>query len=232
VKSITIPLSKSNSVKEIRGIEKDSIIFFEDEALNKSHICNSMMRIRSSNMAVRLPARLCEFITLDSTEAKAFFDKNHISGHTKCAYYFGLKYDFEIVSAISFRRPFTRGKDGVIEIGRFCSCMDMIVVGGLSKLLARAIPILQSAGFSKILTYADLRFGEGKSYSKCGFEFVGKTQEDYFYTDGHARYNRFGYRARDGMTEKEYATSKGVWKVYGRGSNIYMKDIGRGSLKE
>ena len=75
--------------------------------------------------------------------------------------------------------------------------------------------------YDKILTYADLRFGNGNVYSKNGFSFVKQTSIDYWYTDGKVRHFRFKYRAQPGKPEKQVAEENGVWKVFGCGSNLY-----------
>ena len=73
------------------------------------------------------------------------------------------------------------------------------------------------------MTYADRRFGEGKSYEKCGFKLIGDTGIDYWYTDCDTRIDRSKIRAKDGKSELEIANESGFLKIHGCGSNIYIK---------
>ena len=109
----------------------------------------------------------------------------------------------------------------MIEIARFSSALNTNIVGGFGKLLKEVKKWSISQGYTGILTYADLRFGKGDVYKINGFQLVGSTKSDYWYTDGKRRYNRFQYRAQPGKTEKQVAQEAGVYKIYGCGSNIY-----------
>jgi hypothetical protein len=52
---------------------------------------------------------------------------------------------------------------------------------------------------------------------------VAKTPEDYWYTDGTCRYDRFRFRARDGKSEVQISRENKVEKIYGAGNFIYLK---------
>jgi hypothetical protein len=72
------------------------------------------------------------------------------------------------------------------------------------------------------MTYVDRRIGTGKGYLSAGFELVGSTGPDYWYTDNELRYDRFKFRASDGKSEKQVAFSAGVSRIYGCGSSIML----------
>ena len=98
--------------------------------------------------------------------------------------------------------------------------------GGASKILSFALPEA-SAMTDTLMTYADLRFGEGKVYESCGFERQPDTGINYWYTDGIKRENRFMYKARHdlGMTEKQVVEKAGVRRIEGCCNAVYVKSL-------
>lgn len=205
----------------------NNLFFYYDEWVTQREICLSMIGYRNKETNNVVFARKCKVIQLTTIQSKQFCDENHISGGLiNSTLSLGLvDEDNEILSVITFRKPFTKDKNGIIEISRFCSKINYSIPGGFQKLLKHSMPLLKNSGYSQILTYADLRFGEGKVYEKSGFTLKSKATGNYYYTDGSKRYNRFKFRAQDGLTEAEYARKHGVWKIYGAGNNVYYMSI-------
>ena len=202
-----------------------SVIFYNDEWCNKTETVLSMIGSRLGLTANKIWARDTDVVVLTDKEAKSFFDRNHISGGVQSVMSVGLKLGNEIISAISFRTPFVKKYSGMLEVSRFASKTDTSIPGAFGKLMAHSIDQIKDGEYSSVLTYADLRYGTGAVYAKNGFELIGKTGLDYYYTDGIRRYNRFKFRAQNGMSEADYAASKGVYKIYGCGSAIYQMKI-------
>jgi hypothetical protein len=198
-----------------------SLIIFLDELIEKRELIKSMIVAKSGGAdLVRVAARKCEIVALHSRVAKTFFNQNHISGHVLGELYLGLQYNGEVVSAISMRRPFTNKYPNTIEIARFAVKSGCAVQGGFSRLLS-AVKDRLDARYSKILSYCDLRYGNGNVYNVAGFSEVGCTKPDYCYTDGTSRYHRFKYRASGATSEREVAELAGVHRMYGVGSKIF-----------
>lgn len=199
---------------------------FSDEWKNKKDIVKSMILVKLKNAQKVLYARKCDIVEIDPNERKTFFDENHISGDIrnvkKC---FGLSYKNEIVAAMSFRAPFTTKYKKSLEMARFAVLKYTSCIGAFSKLMKHSISWIRKNGYDKILSYADLRFGNGDVYSKNGFQFVGQTKENYFYTDGYNRYNRFTFRAKSNIAEKQIAEKSNLYKIYDCGSYIYNFDV-------
>jgi hypothetical protein len=209
--------AKNNGVKLIQ--------IFSDEWENKREIVKSIIAHSLGKTSNRLFARKCEIVELTANNKSRFvefFEKNHIAGNTRFFAAFALEYQGEIVSAVSFRKPFTKRHEGAVELARSCSKLNTSVVGGFGKLLAHATKTLEAR---KILSYADLRFGTGEVYLKNGFILAGQTGPDYWYTDFISRYNRFKFRARDGKSESEVAKDNNVCKIHGPGSNVYVLEV-------
>jgi hypothetical protein len=197
---------------------------FQDEWLNKQSIVKSMITYRLKKISTRIYARDCELVDVSSAEANRFFDANHIAGYCKADIArIGLQYNGVLVSLASFRKPFHKKRyEGVVEMARFASSCDVVVIGGLSKIIARAKVLCKEMGYKGIITYADLRYGKGSSYLQAGFEDVGWTGLSYDYNDGANRFSRFKFRAHGGLTEKQVAEAAGVKKIYGCGSMKYL----------
>jgi len=137
-----------------------------------------------------------------------------------------LKFDDEIVQAISLRKPLHK-KDDCIEIARSCSTLNTTVVGGLSRLVHAIKTFAIEQRCPLLITYVDKRYGTGSSYENAGFELVGETIPRFWWTDSHKRYNRFKFRAdaRSGRSEKDVAADAGVVKIWGCKNLIFKLDI-------
>lgn len=212
-------LNKTEQCKQA-GIKLFHI--FSDEWREKKDIVQSMIRNRIGCCEKRIYARNCKIREVSNSEAKLFFSRTHISGHTNSQKAFALEYGGEIVCCVSLRRPWQKKYGNAIEVARFSSEVNAVVVGGFQKLLKEVVRWSREQGFDSILTYAERRFGEGEVYLKSGFQILGSTNVDYWYTDGFSRFNRFKFRAKNGKTEKQIAEESGVSRVYGCGSNIYL----------
>jgi hypothetical protein len=199
---------------------------FSDEWRDKRKIIESMLKHRLGTSSNKVYARKCNLLeTSINKTLEDFFDSTHISGHTLFKQAFYLEIDGIIVAALSLRRPFQSKYENYIEIARFSTARDTKVSGAFGKLLKAAVHWSKANGFKGILTYADLRFGEGDVYLKNGFKLIGSTKPDYWYTDGKNRFQRFKYRAQPNKPEKQVAEEHKVKKIYGCGSKIFTLEL-------
>ena len=162
---------------------------YSDEWLEKKEIVKSMISSRLNLSTFKIHARQCVFASVDSKVAKEFYEKNHISGGDYYKHNFALLKDEKIVSCISFRKPrHIKKYVSHIEIARFANLLNHNIPGSFQKLLKNAIHLIsQKENISAILSYCDLRFGDGNVYKISGFEDCGHTGLDYWYTDGKIR---------------------------------------------
>ncbi len=193
---------------------------FSDEWAFKKDICMSMIKNRIG-LCDRIWARKCEVKEIDKKEFDLFMNKCHISGSVNSSVRLGLYYKESLVSAIGFRKPRQKKWNKYWEISRFACDLNKVVVGGLSKLIKHFI---RNNKNSKIMTYADRRFGEGLGYKKVGFKLVGDSGIDYWYSDGINRYDRFIVKSDGILSEREKAAEMKLYKVWGCGSNIWVLD--------
>jgi hypothetical protein len=192
---------------------------FSDEWDFKKDICKSMIRSRLG-LCERVWARKCVVRELETKVFNDFMNECHISGKVNSSIKLGLFYNDKLVSAIGFRKPRQRKWKGYWEISRFASQLNTNVVGGLSKLLK----YFKANYEGSIMTYADRRFGEGLGYEKVGFQYVGNTGVDYWYSDGVQRFDRFMFKTDKNEKEIEKVTKLKLFKVWGCGSNIWVWD--------
>ena len=221
--------SQKYSIDEIKDKYPNILILFSDEWYSKREICMSMIQNKLKKSLKKIYARKTKIVELNYHDVEKFFVENHISGSVRDnKYYFGLMLDEELVCTISFKAPRNSIKySNQIEIARFASKLNTNVVGGFSKLLKHSINFLKEKKYDAILTYADLRFGNGNVYDINGFTLRGKTVLDYYYTDGYLREHRSNYQAdsEKELSEKDVALAAGVYKIYGCGSNIFELKI-------
>ena len=198
---------------------------FSDEWKFKQSIVKSMISNRLGLITNKIMARKTVVKEIEANIANSFYDSNHLSGATKSKIHFGLYHNDELVSCLSLRSPRHKIYTGSLEISRFASKLDTVVTGGFSKILNAAKAWSINNDYKSIITYADLRFGEGNVYKNNGFQFVKNTELDYWYTDNVLRYDRLKYKAKDGLTEKQVAEQSKVYRIYGCGSALYKMSL-------
>ena len=198
---------------------------FSDEWEEKSQIIKSMIEHRLGISGFKLNARDCSIRKISTKERREFFNLSHISGDANSLESWGLEKDGNIVAAISIREPRQKKWKGLIEIARYATKPGYHIRGGLTKLMKRVEEFCVSSNRRGIITYSDRRFGEGLGYERSGFNRVGDTGIDYWYTDGKRRFDRFVFRAKDGKSEKALAQESGVARIFGCGSYIWLKEL-------
>lgn len=208
-----------NKTKLCKDLGVKLMHIYSDEWEYKKNICKSMIKNRLG-LCNKIFARKCKLKEIDKKDFSSFMNDNHISGSVNSSVRLGLYFNEELILAIGFRKPRQKKWNGYYEISRFATKLDYVVVGGLSKLLK----FFKNQVSSKIMTYADRRFGEGLGYKKVGFKYYGDSGIDYWYSDGRNRYDRFIIKTDDKMTEREKAADMGLYKVWGCGSNIWVLD--------
>lgn len=221
-------INKNSSKDKLEACESFGVKlfqFFYDEWRDKRKICESMIDHRLGVSKNAVGARKLELVELSTKQQREFFNASHIAGYTPSHVSFGLSDKNGVVyAALSLRLPMQSKKyKDCYEISRFSTLPGWSVVGGLQRLMKKAVTYSESSS-KDLMTYVDRRFGDGHGYLSCGFELIGETGIDYWYTDNSVRYNRFKYRAKDGVPESEVARLAGVTRIYGCGSLI-MKRI-------
>jgi transposase len=149
------------------------ITIFESDNLDKikflfKTIFKNKKRIYARNTIVK---------EITSSEASSFNNSHHLHDSVGGKYHFGLFYDDLLVMCVSFSK--TRfNKKYEYECARMTSHSDYSVVGGASKMFSYFVKEKQP---KSIITYADLRFGDGNVYTHCNFERLKDSDPNYWY---------------------------------------------------
>jgi hypothetical protein len=214
-----------------QGISLITIFHSEWNDDLKRTIIESMLKTRIGHPSIiKIPARKCTVKEIGSKEAKLFLDSSHFHGFVKAQTHLGLYYGGELLAVMSLgKNRFNNLAD--FEIVRFASKLNTVVVGGLSKVLRFFRSLNPNAS---ILTFSDLRFGEGGAYERVGFEFVKTTSPNYRYYDKatnqwHSR-QKFQKHKLSGLldefdpllTEEENMRRNGYVKILDCGNNMFL----------
>lgn len=212
---------------------------FEDEWEFKRDIVESRIRNILNCTQNKIFARKCQIKTVDKSIAMRFLDENHLQGKCGSIINYGLYYNGDLVSLMTFgkqRKNMGRNDtDNTYELIRFCNRLNTNVVGGASKLFKHFIKEFNP---SSVISYADRRWSNGNLYTKLNFLHVHNSRPNYFYIIGHKRKNRFGFR-KDILVKEGYDANKsehqimfdrGIYRIYDCGTmlfeykNIYNKN--------
>lgn len=202
-------------------------IFFEDELRGKTSVINSMLK-NSLGKNQKISARETQVSILQIREARDFLNHNHLRGAGPGAeLYIGLKHREKLVAVMSFGKA-RYNKLAKYELLRFASLLGVTVVGGASKLMKHALLLLNGS----IVSYADLRYGNGKVYRQLGFKFMGLTKPGYWYVKDGKRHHRSQFQKHKlpgllanfdpGKTEVQNMLEHGFVKELDAGHAVYI----------
>lgn len=209
-------LDKTNYFKE-KGIR--IIHIWEDDWVNKRPIVESMVINFLGLTNNKIFARKCEVIELiDSKIVKDFLNENHIQGNDRSVKNFGLYYNGELLSIMTFNKSEGRKKMLYNEwnLSRFCNKLNYNIVGGASKLLKYFISKYNP---TRIISYADRDWSFGGLYLKLDFSIINETLPDYKYIiDGVKKHKQNFTKKRlrigDNISESKYMSINNINKVY------------------
>lgn len=120
----------------------------------------------------RVGARECAVSRVDG-EGRGFEDAYHLAGSTGAACRYALSYRGSVMSVMSFRRHARHEW----EVARY-TVGETVVVGGAARLFKRFVEEHDS---DQVLTFSDLRFGDGSVYERLGFVRLPDTAPNYKY---------------------------------------------------
>lgn len=134
---------------ELQGIKLLHIFEFEWEDEIKKEIWKSIIKNKLGIIDNKIYARKCTFKEIDTEVARPFFETTHLAGFRGATYYFGLFCENELVSAIAIGKNTTSSTED-LELIRYSTKLNTVVVGGLSKLL-------KNCGIKNLMSFADRR---------------------------------------------------------------------------
>lgn len=192
--------------------------FHEDEIKTKSNVVQSIVNSKSGCIQEKIYARKTTVRNVSQSEANHFLENNHLMGKI-AAKHIGLYEKDKLVSILSYKT--TKSE---CHIDRFCSLCNVIVVGGLTKLLKALEKIV---GAKEYQYWVDLRYGSGEHLLNHGFVWKKDTL-GWKWTDGTKTYNRLRCKANMDsrkLSEKDHAQELGWERIYDAGQRLYVKTI-------
>ena len=159
------------------------ITVFEADWELKRPIVESRLKSLFGKSPYIIHARKTLIKEVPVTEAQNFFEASHLQGKVpgqNIAY--GLWHGDKLVSVMSFGKPRFSSKHQW-ELLRFSSLLDTNVIGGATRLFKHFILVQAPAN---IISYCDLRWGNGEVYEKMGFSKAGFSAPNYFYFQSSA----------------------------------------------
>jgi len=169
---------------ESKGVQLLHI--FEDEWIDKQEIVKSIIKAKLNKLENIIYARKCEIQSVPNDEAKLFLFDNHLQGPINGNHY-GLYYEDKLVSIITYGKS-RFNKNYEYELLRFCNKINTSVVGGFSKLFKNIL-----RGLS-LISYCDLRYGNGNVYKNNGFKLINSSNPSYYYMKEYQRLSRLNFQ--------------------------------------
>lgn len=151
---------------------------FEDEWRDKREIVQNRIAAMLG-FGPKYDARKCE-VRVCGSEAITFLNRHHIQGAGRATLYYGLFCADELLAVASFARArsgaMVTGDTPDWEVIRYASLGR--VRGGFGKLFKRFLSDVPS---SRVVSYCDLRYGDGRLYAATGFVLDTVTPPDYWW---------------------------------------------------
>ena len=218
-----------NQHKEKYDICKENgvrlITIFEDEWINNKELTKKKIaHILGFNYDKKVYARKCTIGLINKSDKETFLNYNHIQGNGNSSINLGLFYNTELVAVMGF----IEHKNNKFELSRYAT--KYTIVGGFSKLLTF---FKNNYDWNEIITFADLRWHEGESYSNSGFIIEKILPPDYSYFIGNKRFHKFNFRKElikkkfpdmynPNETEFENMDRIGIFRIYDCGKIKYV----------
>jgi len=211
---------------EAKGIQL--IHIFEDEWIYKQSIVKSRLKYLFGLCDQTIGARLTNIQSIETATKNIFLDTYHMQGADRSSIKIGAFYKDRLMGIMTFVKPrLSLGQKKSFanryELSRYASIANISLPGLASKMLKYFIVNYKPL---EIYTYADRRWSQGKIYKQLGFQFVGFTQPNYWYSLGQERKHRFKYRKSALKNFKNYHPSKTEFQIMDEAGYYRIYDCG------
>ena len=150
------------------------ITIFDSDDMSKV----KQLLLKLLGKTIKIGARKTKVKQLKPRIALDFHKNHHLHGAIGAYYHYGLYHNDMLVMVASFgKNRFSSSYE--FECSRITSHSNYTVVGGVSKLINFFV---KTENPKNIVTFSDLRFGEGDVYNYCGFERLQDTPPNYWYS--------------------------------------------------
>jgi len=222
-------LNKTNVANQ-KGIQLLHI--FEHQWINKQDIIKDLIKKRLGIVTNKIYARKCTLVELSTKEAKDFINDNHLQGYSSSTLKYGLIYNNDLVSIMTFGKSRFSNKHDY-ELIRFCNKLGTSVIGGASKLLK----YFERNFKGTLVSYCDKSIFDGSLYESLGFYFTHESKPNYYYfKEGSLevlnRQKFMKHKLKDklevydsNLTEYENMLNNDYLRYWDCGNKVYIKHI-------
>lgn len=208
------------------------ITIFSNFWLQKKEVVKKTLAAKLGKAVAAVYARRCEIRTVPTRELKAFLNENHVQGYTTSSINYGLYYNDNLVSVMTFgcKRIAIGKPDSGYELIRHASSVR--VVGGASKLLAHFIKMHSP---KMIFSYSDNEWSNGNLYSKLGFTLASESSVSFRVFDPKkgklyhrlkfAKFKLIEIGCPDNLTAREITRELGLLRIWDCGKKRWVLDL-------
>lgn len=227
-------ITKYHQNKTLSAINKNIhlIHLYEWEILNTelfNKIQKYILNLIGNN--IKIYARNCDCKEVSKTEARKFYNENHLQGATtNLSTNIGLYYNDKLISCMSFGKPrFNNNYDW--ELLRYANKIGYSIVGAASRLFKHFLIDYKPKA---IISYCDLDKMSGNVYSILGFKEERVNLPTYTWTKhleainwkvvlDRGVDNLFGTNYGKGVNNDDLMINKlGYVRVYNAGTKVYV----------
>jgi hypothetical protein len=214
--------------KNIRLIQILDIEWYEKQQIVQSIINSALGRNQ------KIHARKCQICKIDSDVCARFLDQNHIQGHVNSKINYGLYYQNQLVSAMTFAES-RYNKKYQWEMLRFSNKTNINVAGGAARLFKTFVKNIKP---QSVISYCDQRVFTGTVYQKLGFKSVAETKPGYYYfntkkkikLESREKYQKHKLKDRlslydQNLTEWENMKINGYDRIWNCGNTVWAWEI-------
>lgn len=206
--------------KTIKALQHNIFLYhiWENEWLNENKKQIIISQIRNLvGLSEKIYARKTVLKEILAKDCHKFLDENHLQGFRSSSKYYGLYYNDELVSCMTFGKNFL-GKTNDMELLRFCNKKGVTIVGGASKLFKNFLK--EHSECNKIISYCNLSKGKGDLYLNLGMKYIKITSPNYFWTSNSGEIlSRYSTQMKN---EDIIMKEKGYMKNYDCGNLIFV----------
>lgn len=219
-------VNKTNKMEE-KGYSLFHV--YEDSWINKKDVVKSMILNKVNKTPNIVYARKCIIKNVSTQERIKFLNDNHLQGSDRASFAYGLYYDSELISVISFKKS-RYNKNYDWELVRYATKIYHSCVGGFSKLLKHFMKNHEGS----IISYSDRNHSTGNLYQKNGFKQLRINGPSYTYFNGKSnkRFHRSFFTRKTmikmigcddkRLTERDLAKQLGLKRVWECGTAVWV----------
>jgi len=201
---------------------------FEDEWTMKQKIIKSIIKQKLGLYGNTIQASDCYIIELTNKDGKLFYEKNYIQGHVNTQINYGLMHEREgLVSCLGMSKP-RFNQNHQWEVVRFSNRNGINVMNSFAHLIKN----FKEKHSGSIIAYGDCRYFDSNLYGYNGFQQIGHSEPNYFYTNYIDRNNRLQFQKAklkrklkyfdEELTEWQNMQMNGWDRIWDCGSNVFV----------